>query len=80
MSISIEFCETRAEQAGDEARSASLENVRERALRSQAAWRAMADRAIGIAKAKAHKILETEQAQEREEAANAQRETSYGSQ
>ena len=31
--------------AETEARSASLENVRERALRSAAAWRAMAERA-----------------------------------
>jgi hypothetical protein len=68
MSVSIEFCEARARQSGDDARSASLENVRERALRSQAAWQAMADRAIGIARAKAHRVFETEQALARAEA------------
>ena len=44
----VEFCEARAREAGDEARSTKLANVRERALRSEAAWRAMADRLIGV--------------------------------
>ena len=41
---SVEFCEARAREAADEAGSTELGNVRERALRSEAAWRAMADR------------------------------------
>lgn len=80
MNMSIEFCEIRAQQAGDDAQSASLENVRERALRSQAAWQAMADRATGIAKAKAHKVLEARQALERAEAETGQQETGHGPQ
>ena len=80
MNMSIEFCETRAQQAGDDAQSASLENVRERALRSQAAWQAMADRATGIAKAKAHRILEAQQAQDQADAETAQPEICLGSQ
>ena len=45
MSISYEFATERAEEAASAARSAELDNVRERALRSEAAWRDMADRA-----------------------------------
>lgn len=77
MNMSIEFCETRARQAGDDAQSASLDNVRERALRSQAAWQTMADRATGIAKAKAHKVLEAQQAQDREDAESARLESDH---
>ena len=66
MSLTIEFCEARAREAGDEADRASLANVRERALRSQAAWRAMADRATDIAKARALKELEAQQSRDRD--------------
>ncbi len=45
MSQSFEFYQERAEAAAKEASEATLENVRERALRSAAAWRDMADRA-----------------------------------
>ncbi|MCB2074481.1 MAG: hypothetical protein H6917_05535 [Novosphingobium sp.] len=40
----VEFCEARAEEAASEARSTQLENVRQRALRSEAAWRAFGSR------------------------------------
>ena len=40
----ITFCLERAEEAAQEAAKATLENVRERALRSEASWRAMAVR------------------------------------
>jgi hypothetical protein len=46
MSISAEFAYERAKEAGQAAESAKLDNVRERELRSEAAWRAMADRAF----------------------------------
>lgn len=62
----IEFFEERAEQAADEARNATLANVRERALRSEAAWREMANRAIAVEDEKARKIAEAEQSHETE--------------
>jgi hypothetical protein len=49
MALSYEFLIARAEQAAQEAASALLENVRERALRSEAAWRTMADRVLEVA-------------------------------
>ncbi len=45
MSQSFEFYQERADAAAKEAAEASLQNVRDRALRSEAAWREMADRA-----------------------------------
>ena len=41
----LEFYLARAEQARAEADAATLDHVRERCLRSQAAWTALADRA-----------------------------------
>ncbi|MGN6058425.1 MAG: hypothetical protein ACTHOI_07555 [Sphingomicrobium sp.] len=41
----LEFFRTRAEQAHAEADAATLDHVRERCLRSEAAWQALADRA-----------------------------------
>lgn len=66
MTLTIDFCEARAKEAGTEADCAQLDNVRERALRSQAAWQAMADRANDVAKARAVKELEAQQTRERE--------------
>jgi hypothetical protein len=48
MSQSIAFYEQQADAAAAEAEQAQLENVRQRALRSEAAWRAMATRAQRI--------------------------------
>ncbi|MDN3646349.1 hypothetical protein QWY75_09065 [Pontixanthobacter aestiaquae] len=45
MSQNFEFYNTRANEAAAEAAVATLDNVRERALRSETAWREMADRA-----------------------------------
>lgn len=45
MSFSYEFATERAEEAARSAEIAELDNVRDRALRSEAAWRDMADRA-----------------------------------
>lgn len=45
MSQNYEFYNTRAKEAAAEAAAATLDNVRERALRSETAWREMADRA-----------------------------------
>lgn len=44
MTFSREFCDGRALEAATAASSATLDNVRDRELRSEAAWRAMADR------------------------------------
>ncbi len=49
MSQTYEFYEARAEEAAEEARKASLQNVKERALRSEAAWRQMAERVLRTA-------------------------------
>ncbi|NMW32190.1 hypothetical protein HKD42_08965 [Altererythrobacter sp. RZ02] len=46
MSQNYEFYNTRANEAAAEAAKATLDNVRERALRSETAWREMADRAL----------------------------------
>ena len=48
MSQTLEFYITRAEEAATDARNATLENVRERALRSEAAWRGMAERLVRV--------------------------------
>ncbi len=39
-----EFLLARADEAASEAKAAALDNVKQRALRSEAAWRAMAER------------------------------------
>ena len=44
MSTTREFYIARAEESANEAANATLANVRERAERSAAAWREMADR------------------------------------
>jgi len=49
----LEFYMQRAEESAEEARKATLDNVRERALRSEAAWREMANRAGAIEQGRA---------------------------
>ncbi|HUD29298.1 MAG TPA: hypothetical protein VMQ93_10530 [Novosphingobium sp.] len=44
MSFSREFCDGRAVEAAQAASDAKLANVRDRELRSEAAWRAMSER------------------------------------
>jgi len=58
MSFSREFCDGRAVEAATAASNATLDNVRQRELRSEAAWRAMAER-----------IRQTEEARSAKEAA-----------
>lgn len=50
MALSYEFLIQRAEQAAQEAACALLENVRERSLRSEAAWRSMANQVLEVAR------------------------------
>lgn len=45
MAVTHEFYTARADEAAREAEATPLGNVRHRALRSEAAWRGMADRA-----------------------------------
>lgn len=49
MALSYEFLIERAEQAAKEASGALLDNVRDRALRSEKAWRAMAEQLREVA-------------------------------
>ncbi|WP_336978462.1 hypothetical protein [Altererythrobacter fulvus] len=60
MALTYEFYIARAEEAAKEAERAQLDNVRERALRSEAAWRDMADKARKI-------VIDREQAQREKE-------------
>jgi len=49
VALTYEFFLARAQDSANEADLAVLENVRERALRSEAAWRDMADKALKAA-------------------------------
>lgn len=48
VSLTFEFCDMRAREAATAAEEATLGNVKERALRSESAWREMADRLRAI--------------------------------
>ncbi|MBC2652301.1 hypothetical protein H7F50_03955 [Novosphingobium flavum] len=56
MTLSYEFVIARAEQATREADEAQLSNVRDRALRSAAAWQVMADRIVKHAEERAEAL------------------------
>jgi len=73
MAQTIAFYEERAAEAAQEADKATLQNVRERALRSEAAWRDMAERAILVEKGREdkRKLREDEAAQTAEPVAEA---------
>lgn len=58
MALSYEFLIERAEQAASEAAGALLDNVRDRALRSEKAWRAMADQLREVAEGRERTRLE----------------------
>jgi hypothetical protein len=45
MSTHLDFCISRAEQARSDADAATLDNVRDRCRRSEAAWTELAERA-----------------------------------
>ncbi|ANU07272.1 hypothetical protein [Paraurantiacibacter namhicola] len=49
MSQTYEFYTARAKECATEAAAAKLDNVRERALRSEATWRGLADQARAVA-------------------------------
>lgn len=58
MTSSIAFYIERAEAAAQDARIATLPNVRERALRSEASWRVMIARAQQLAENRARRTSE----------------------
>jgi hypothetical protein len=64
MAQTYEFLIARADEAAAEAKNAGLENLRQRALRSEAAWREMAARTL--------RVDQNREARERERVANAQ--------
>jgi len=64
MAQTLQFFEERAEEAAEEARNAVLDNVRDRALRSEAAWRGMASRAREIAEGRMRRDAELSKAAE----------------
>ena len=66
MSATSDFYQARAAESALEAEKALLDNVRNRALRSEAAWRAMADRLTRA------ETMRTQQAAEKSERAQEQ--------
>lgn len=63
MSQSYEFYCSRADEAAADAKSATLANVRERALRSEATWRGLAEQARAVAEQR--QKIEEKKAEER---------------
>ena len=49
MSQTFDFYDARAREAADEAKQATLQNVRERHLRAEKTWRSLADQAQKVA-------------------------------
>ena len=68
MSQTYEFYAARASEAAAEAKKATLDNVRERALRSEATWLGLAKQAQAVARRR--EKIELEKAVEREAAAS----------
>lgn len=60
MSQTLDLYLARADEAATEAKQATLDNVRDRCLRSEAAWRDMADRQTRIERLRQEKIASGE--------------------
>jgi hypothetical protein len=58
VALTYEFLIERAEQAAREAACALLENVRERSLRAETAWRGMAHQVLEVARNREQAQLE----------------------
>ena len=70
MSVSFEFYESRADEAAQEAKEATLLNVKERHLRAEKTWRGLAEQALRVKRdrEKAEKLkMERQDAQSIEE-------------
>ena len=65
VSQTYEFYAARAQEAAAEAKAATLDNVRDRALRSQATWQTLAKQARDVAEQR--RKLEQQKADERGE-------------
>lgn len=61
MSQTFEFYDSRAREAAREAKEATLQNVKERNLRAEKTWRALADQAREVALGRAKTELERAQ-------------------
>ena len=66
MKLSFEFYDTRAREAAELAREATLENVRDRNLRAEKTWRQLADQARKVVAHRA-KALAGREAKDAEE-------------
>lgn len=60
MALSYEFLVARADEAARDADAAVLDNVRDRALRSESAWRSMANQVLKSLEAKEEARLKAE--------------------
>lgn len=64
MSQTFEFYDARAREAAEEAKNASLQNVKDRCLRAEKTWRGLADQARRVvldrAKAERERVLRRE--------------------
>ena len=77
MPQTYEFYDERANESAAEAKTSTLTNVRDRALRSEKAWRAMANQALKISQERQRAEAERAARHEDEEAeANAEAEAS----
>lgn len=61
MSATVDFYLARAEESALAAKQTDLANVRERSLRAEAVWRAMADRQADVEKMKVQNAVEKAQ-------------------
>ena len=68
MSQTFEFYSARADEAAADAAAATLDNVRDRALRAEKTWRGLADQAQSVAERR--RKIEREKAAAREEEIN----------
>ncbi|MEP0390700.1 MAG: hypothetical protein ABJ205_13615 [Erythrobacter sp.] len=76
MAATFEFYDARANEAAKAAQEATLENVRERNLRAEKTWRALADQSRKAAHDR--EKLETEKAARREAEAQAEAQAEAG--
>lgn len=61
MAFTLDFCEARASEAAEAASKAYLDNVRDRELRSEAAWRAMANQILQTEKKREARLIEAQE-------------------
>ena len=62
MQANFEFCDARAREAASRAEEASLDNVRDQALRAEAAWRELANKQDAVRKAREARLAENAEA------------------